>query len=320
MRRLAGLFYGAALGFVMMVALAAVSFKQITKKAVPAGGLEYLAPGSDEWQPIAAPGAGALGQRWIGKAGELLVSTGASPNGAAWNAQTAKWQTTQELPPTFATHPTITDVSWRALPGEAWLTTTTGDCAPMLEPEKTRLPAIARCDPEKINYRLSAATKASDGALLVTYYHDDDQTTRAWRLDPGAQAWMDTGVLPLVAASEVLVAGTHGDALVVGGDGRMVRYDKKTWAALPRMRSDRIGWQAALTKDGGVIAGGGFPNEEPMNRFWLSAIVVGFVALALWLAKKKAIGFVALIFGGTLGVALAIAAFFILWIAIGARI
>lgn len=313
-----GFLFGVIFGLSFVGTLAAVNFRRIARKDPPSLGLEWLAKGTTEWRALEGPGAGEVKNMWKGKDGRLLVSTAGSPYGSAWDGK--KWTTTQELPPQHEYHPTIPDMFWHLFKDDGtWLTVKAGDCGPVLEPSKKQLPPVPRCEPEKFHYRTTAVTRTTDGSILLVYWHQDDQTFRAWKLAKDATAWVDTGALPLVAASATLVAGFDGTALIVGGDGVMARYDGTTWTKLPMMKSERIGWVGALAEDGSVFAAGGFPDRKKTEATTTTLILLGFLAAGVFFVRTWKLSIVGSLLGIGVGGALVVAAFFALLILFGAR-
>ncbi len=273
---------GAAFGFLFMLATGALNFRRILRKPSHAAGVELLE--GKEWRSL--PGS--------------------------------SWETMKAPLPKAAPHPYVDEASWFLLSDASWLMAKSGSCSPELG--GAVLPAIPRCTPEKFSYRFTAANKISDGSLLGLVYHDDDKTFRVWKLTPGAVAWIDTGELPLVAASASLSVGPDNNALIVGGDGVMARYDGQRWSKLPSMQSARVGWEAQITKEGTVIAGGGFPDEKKGDATLSIIVSLAFLAAAIYVARAYKLSIIAMVFGGTLGVGIAIACFFAVWILIGAKI
>lgn len=305
---------GAALGLLFTLAMAASNLSRIAKRPVEAAGLERLAPGATEWQPLASPDGGRVTRMWKGGAGKLLVSTGTRPFGAWWHD--GRWEATTELCPQPRTHPTIPDTFWHPLPDGVWLTASAGTCAPALEPSRTVLPALPRCEAEQFQHRLRTAARLSDGHLLVVVQHLDG-AHRAWRLAPGAAAWADAGALPEGAVTAELVAGFAGDALAVLGDGEMLRYDGQRWSALPRQKGRRLGWEGALAEDGAVLAAGGFEDTRKHDARVSWAITLAFLVaavLAIRLLNVGLVGALAMAGGGCVGILGAVALFFGVWV------
>lgn len=310
---------GAGLGFLLMLAIAVASLRRSVRSPAPLPGVELLPGGASEWQELPSPAGAPASCTWLGRNARLLVSTTSSPFGSYWDAAAAGWRTTDELPPGHPMHPTVADTSWHPLPDGTWLTVRAGACSPVLEPSKTSLPAVPRCDPSKLYYRLASATRTGDGKLLLCVWHDDDSTSRAWQLAPGGSAWHETTPLPVSAVSGRLVPGGERSALLVGVGGEFALFDGESWRRLPRTRSDRIGWQAALAPDGSVLAAGSFPNLEKGARRARRAIVAALV-VALFLAwEVLGLPPLALLLGLGIGVGGAVVAFFAVWIRLGVR-
>lgn len=310
---------GAGFGFLLMLAIAVASLRRSSRSSAPLTGVALLPAGASAWQTLPSPGGAPVGRVWLGRGARLLVSTSTSPHGSHWDAA-GGWQATDELPPALPSHPTVADTSWHALPDGTWLTVKAGAGSPVLEPSKTTLPSVPRCDPQKLHYRMASATRTGDGALLVCVWHDEDATSRAWTLAPGATAWQETGPLPVVVAFAALVVAGERSALLVGTGGELARFDGTSWHRLPTAPGDRIGWQAALAPDGAVLAAGSFKNEAKRTGRAHQAIVAAFVVALVVAWQVFQLAPLALIFGVGLGVGGAVVAFFAGWILLGARI
>ena len=318
MGTLGSLAVGAALGLLLMAALAASAHVQSARRPARAAGLERLARGAAAWQVLASPDGQPVTRMWQGVNGRLLVGTDQTPYGSWWDG--VRWKYTTELPPPSRTHPTIPDTFWHALPDGSWLSASAGSCAPQLAPSTALLPALPRVEAELFHHRLRAATRTSDGHLLVVVQHVDG-AVHAWRLAPGAATWTDTGALPAPAASARLVPGFAGEALVLLGGGAMALHDGERWRALPRPKQARLGWEAGLAEDGAVLAGGGFPDTTRREAWVRLAIGLALLGLAALAVHTLQVGVIALIVGGCFGVVGAVALILLLWVfGLGARI
>lgn len=322
MRAFVGVVIGLAFGVVFMLTNLLQLARQTLRKEPPATGLELLAPGATAWQPLASIDGSAVRNMWLGKEGHLLVTTERSPFGAWWDG--TKWVQTQEIFPTFGYHAMKDGTFWFALDGGKWLTATSGECTPRLELGGEALPAIPRCTAEKFQYQVRTAVRLDDGSLLVIT-DDGPATERAWRLPPSATAWVDAGAMPFQLSFGKLAAGRGATAIVTGGDGRMAIYDGKSgWRELPKKRSARVGWEAALTPDGTVLAFGGFADrstgDTAVRVVLFLAVIVAFVVAIVIAKRTYQIGVLWMLLGFPLGIGLAVAALFVIWILIGARI
>ncbi len=276
---------GAVFGFLLMLTSALRGIAKARSRPAPFAGVLQLTPGASEWRPV-----------------ERSWKDVARPS--------------REHPP----HPTLPDTFWHALPDGTWLTVKEGDCAPTLEPGKEKLPPIPRCDPAKFHYRLDAATRLGDSSLLIAMWHDVDETSRAWRLAPGAAEWKETAPVPMSVVSSKLETDGARSALLVGPGSETALYDGEAWRRLPDLPGGRIGWKAVLASDGSVFATDGIENPTHVGRtaqYVATTLIVLALAGSWWFWGLSPLW---LALGLGLGVVLAVVSFFALWIGIGARI